>query len=45
MGGVHIRHDSQRPASVLTIGPITGNIFEIGVPAVCQAQKLRTVSH
>jgi hypothetical protein len=33
----------KKQPSVQTIGPITGNIFEIGVPAVCQAQKRQTV--
>jgi hypothetical protein len=40
-----IPYDKKQPSSVQTIGPITRNIFEIGVPAVCVAQKLQTVSH
>lgn len=40
-----IPYDQKQASSVQPIGPITENIFEIGVPAVCQAQKRQTVSH
>jgi hypothetical protein len=38
-----IPYDKKQPSSVQTIGPITGNFFEIGVPAVCQAQKVEVL--